>query len=112
MRLEKPLMMVTVLMVMLMMVMMMIFMLKRLNLHHEIGEAIDDGDALGAFYRLRVCVHHPERLHNPLDPEKIFNHRANHCSNFKHICKVSSAVYVLNELIKMVSLLHFTSRCE
>ena len=84
---------------------------KEVNRHHEIGEAVDDGDALGAFYCLRVCVHHPERLHNPLDPERIFNHRANHCSNFIHICKVSSAAYVLNELIKMVSLLHFTSWC-
>ena len=77
-----------------------IFLRLIVNLHHEIGEAVDDGDALGAFYRLWVCVHHPERLHNPLDPERIFNHRANHCSNFIHICKVSSAAYVLNELFQ------------
>ena len=38
------------------------------NLHHEIGEAVDDGDALGAFYRLRVCVDHSKCLHNPLYP--------------------------------------------
>ena len=48
-----------------------IFLRLIVNLHHEIGEAVDDGDALGAFYRLRVCVHHPERLHNPLDPEYL-----------------------------------------
>ena len=60
--------MMMLMMVMLMMVMMTVIMLKRLNLHHEIGEAVDDGDALGAFYRLRICIHHSKCLHNPLHP--------------------------------------------
>ena len=38
------------------------------NLHHEIGETVDDGVALGAFYRLRICIDHTKRLHNPLYP--------------------------------------------
>ena len=38
------------------------------NLHHEVGEAVDDGDALRALDRLRVGIDHPKRLHDPLHP--------------------------------------------
>ena len=41
------------------------------DLHHEVGEAVDDGDALGAPDGVGVGVHHPEGLHDPLHPGQL-----------------------------------------